>query len=891
MVMLVLCMTVAADMAGDRQVNAVSEFTDTGLDVSGVSNRSTTSFAEETYYVVKSLSGNDFTGQSLSYTRVIVDCAEIPAGAFSKSTIKELVLTDTVETICEGAFTDCTSLASISKVGNTDIVIEAGAFTGCTGLKLIDARTYGEIRDGAFPDDCSAYVLVDDSRIPEISTGGTVMMEVLGSDVSFIGWETNYVRVVYIGYGALKGTFEDGTDTSQSSSVKTYGEIYRFNVSSGMSVTIDYRTASVSYGGVFGLEDEVLVMDQFEVDLATPPEGAIGVTFYGWNTDSGAGLGTSLSRSELAALSYGPLTLVPSIGSFTVTFAFSELPESETVPTMSSQNSTYGSTYPTCKSTEHYNFAGWSVEGYDEPFQAGDTIVLYAAHTATAVWEPKSHSAYCVTYLNVDGTVAGTSETVGYGQAVTIGDIAPADETATQMLDGWSDGSSSDLLRSGDSVVLEDDLSLTPVLRDRAAYDIRFLDGETLLHESTAYEGLDFAIDAEDPSSDGKSFSGWELAGHDGLLKAGDTISVTADADLTASWSEIVYRTVKYVSDGTTVSQTQVADGTEVTVAAAVEKDGYTFKGWSDGVNTHDAGSSVTISADTVFSAVWERLPTYTVTFHLADGTTKAVSDTSGEEVTALSSAGTKDGYSLSGWSTTSTGSVEYAAGSSIVLTKSIDLYPVWTKLATYTLTFHLADGTTSEVSGTAGKEVTVLSSAGTKDGYALSGWSTTATGTVEYAIGSKIVLSKSMDLYPVWEEPTRYTVTFHLADGTTTTASGTTGEEVAVPSSAGTKDGYELSGWSMSSTGSVEYAVGSTVVLSKNLDLYPVWKAVENEEQTPEDDDDGDGDTESGNSGWITLDDFSNRLSNLSDTEKAITMGAVAATIVALMLAVLRRS
>ena len=48
-----------------------------------------------------------------------------------------------------------------------------------------------------------------------------------------------------------------------------------------------------------------------------------------------------------------------------------------------------------------------------------------------------------------------------------------------------------------------------------------------------------------------------------------------------------------------------VADG-ELILPAAPEKDGYTFKGWSDGTTTYDAGAGVTVSDDATFTAVWE---------------------------------------------------------------------------------------------------------------------------------------------------------------------------------------------------------------------------------------------------------------------------------------------
>ena len=50
---------------------------------------------------------------------------------------------------------------------------------------------------------------------------------------------------------------------------------------------------------------------------------------------------------------------------------------------------------------------------------------------------------------------------------------------------------------------------------------------------------------------------------------------------------------------------TQIVANGEFTLPAPV-KDGFTFKGWKNGENTYDAGTKVTVSGGTTFTAVWE---------------------------------------------------------------------------------------------------------------------------------------------------------------------------------------------------------------------------------------------------------------------------------------------
>ena len=89
-----------------------------------------------------------------------------------------------------------------------------------------------------------------------------------------------------------------------------------------------------------------------------------------------------------------------------------------------------------------------------------------------------------------------------------------------------------------------------------------------------------------------------------------DTGAITL-ANITLEYTEISNDpsyTITYTGDGVTES-TDTTTGS-VTLLEAPVRDGYTFKGWNDGTNTHEAGATVTVSADTTFTAVWEEVTT-----------------------------------------------------------------------------------------------------------------------------------------------------------------------------------------------------------------------------------------------------------------------------------------
>ena len=61
------------------------------------------------------------------------------------------------------------------------------------------------------------------------------------------------------------------------------------------------------------------------------------------------------------------------------------------------------------------------------------------------------------------------------------------------------------------------------------------------------------------------------------------------------------------IENGDEVITLNIATGTEITLPEAPTKNGYTFKGWSDGTTTYAASAKVTINADVTFTAVWEK--------------------------------------------------------------------------------------------------------------------------------------------------------------------------------------------------------------------------------------------------------------------------------------------
>ena len=180
--------------------------------------------------------------------------------------------------------------------------------------------------------------------------------------------------------------------------------------------------------------------------------------------------------------------------------------------------------------------------------------------------------------------------------------------------------------------------------------------------------------------------------------------------------------------------------------------------------------------------AVWAE-STYSIAFNAngGKGTMNTISNIKIADGTTLPTKTTltanifkRDGYTFKGWSTSSTGIVEYADSAEVCFATAengdtITLYAVWEKNnaepeAPVKLTYNKADGTSTV------KEETSQNGTFTLKDYSTLGWTVPngkkfvywadKDGNL-YTVGTVIRLEKDLELSPVWEK-TAYDVTFY---------------------------------------------------------------------------------------------------------------------------------
>jgi uncharacterized repeat protein (TIGR02543 family) len=319
-----------------------------------------------------------------------------------------------------------------------------------------------------------------------------------------------------------------------------------------------------------------------------------------------------------------------------------------------------------------------------------------------------------------------------------------------------------------------------------------------------------------------------------GSVGARDVI-VTTEAGSVTSANAFTYRkTLTITLDknyaGSTAATVTVASNATLAAPTALTRSGYTFGGWStttDGTAVSFTGGYVHGQTDNfTLYAVWT-VNALTITYSSQGGTTViSGSVNTGASISAAPTAPTRTGYSFSGWSTTTTGSVvtfPYAHGQ----TANFTLYAIWLG-NTLTVTYD-SQGGTAVTSGSVATDakISAAPTPPTRTGYTLSGWSTTTTGSVvSFTGGYTHGQTSNFTLYAIWAG-NNLTVTYDSQGGTAVSNGAVnTGANISTAPTAPTRTGYTLTGWSTTTTGSVvtfAFAHGQTA----NFTLYAIWAEI----------------------------------------------------------------
>ena len=286
-----------------------------------------------------------------------------------------------------------------------------------------------------------------------------------------------------------------------------------------------------------------------------------------------------------------------------------------------------------------------------------------------------------------------------------------------------------------------------------------------------------------------------------------------------------------------------------------LKKENYSFTGWNvypdgTGLNFTQGDLFAIGGSDVVLFARWSQNSTFSVTYHSNGADTGIIpEDTTmyeeGMHPIVCSNSGNlvKSGFYFVGWSVAPHGEVDLIPGDLFEMgTSNIILYAVWSKRATYILTYvpNGAEHGNVPIDNNryeAGQTITLSANTGNlrMSGYGFLGWNTQADGKgTDYKPGDTITMGNAdIRLYAKWGKA--YSVTYHSNNansgnvpidsayyikGATVTVTGNTYSL--------SKEGFNFAGWNTKADGSgTTYAAGATFLMGESdVTLYAYWIA-----------------------------------------------------------------
>lgn len=403
-------------------------------------------------------------------------------------------------------------------------------------------------------------------------------------------------------------------------------------------------------------------------------------------------------------------------------------------------------------------------------------------------------------------------------------------QTATASFVGWSTSSSGDKVYDDQQVVS----GLTTIEGATVTLYAKWELG-TLTLPSASRTYYDFA--------------GWYDESVEGakIGDAGAEYAPSAAKTLYAHWTPINY-TIEFNGNGSTSGSTaslSMTHGVAKNLTAnGFSKTGHTFAGWATSLSGSvvyadkaSVSNLTSVSGGTVtLYAVWTP-NTYTVSFTASGGTvvgsnTKTVTygSTYGELPSAKSNS---VGFVFSGWYTAQTGGTRVTKDSVVSITAGQTLYARFAA-GSYTVKFDKngGAGTMADQTFTFGTSGSLTKSSFTRvhptEGFSYDflGWSTSSSGSVEYADGASVTDiaggdGETVTLYAVWHAKTLISVTSEDTSlGTVNAVSGyySVGAKVTIVATIIDSTRTRFLGWYIgssrkSTSASYEITVGTTDV------------------------------------------------------------------------------
>ena len=594
-------------------------------------------------------SGSVVIPESVTYNGIIFSVTSIGGWAFSGcSGLTSVTIPNSVTSIENQAFSGCSGLTSVT-IPNSVTSIGEGVFVGCSSLKNLHIEdgtkalslgcglkaNYGSSTFVSSPLD-TIYI----GRDIEYNTGQnygyspfyqktTLKTVILGDNVKNIGSEFFYGCSNLVNIKMGKNLQKIGSSAFYAcgklssieipNSVTSIGGYAFYNCSGLTSVTISSGVTSIGSSAFYGCSGLTSV---------TIPNSVTSIGSLAFNGCTNLEricmfprIAISCEKNVFSETTYNnALLYVPQGREFA--YSKTEPWSNFYIEGMKSYNVTYkigGEVYetysvecfaeiptPDVPTKEGYTFMGWS------------EIPSYMPEKDIVINGSFAVNKYAVTYV-VDGDTI-TTDSIAYGAEITP-IAAPEKEGYTFC--GWSEVP---VTMPANDIIIRGSFEIN-------TYVVTYIvDGVTYATDSIVFNGDVNVISA--PEKEGHTFSGWSYA-----PKKMPAENITISGSFSVN-----YYTITYIVDGVAYDSLVVAYGSEITLIATSEKEGYTFSGWSDAPATMPAN-------DIVISGSFN-VNYYTITYMVDGVAYDSVTVAYGSEITLIAAPERED-YIFSGWSDT----------------------------------------------------------------------------------------------------------------------------------------------------------------------------------------------------------------------------------------------
>ena len=474
-------------------------------------------------------------------------------------------------------------------------------------------------------------------------------------------------------------------------------------------------------------------------------------------------------------------------------------------------------------------------KGYTDPVWTSQNGTDFVASDTNEVFTATATKTYDITFDANSGS--GTKDKVT--QKVNTEYELPAADTFTapenKQFSGWQVGKETELKQPGAKIKITGDTVVKAIWKP-IEVKVKFqteAGASGTMEDKTVNKGSKYELPKPTfTPEEGKEFAGWKVGNEDGVKKAGDTIKITDNVTLTATWKDIMVN-VSYDANGGSGEMTGATQkkGSKYTLSENSFKapnENQEFKAWEVNGKEVAPGTEITVDKDTVVKAIWKPielkvnfLPGTGASGEMKDVPVNKGSDYKLPEPTFKA----PENQEFAGWKVGNEDGVK-KAGETIKITDNVTLTATWKDIE-YKVTFNGNEGTGKMDTATVKKgekyKLPDNSFGAPSDKQEFKTWEVDGK---EVAPGTEITIDKDTVVKAIWKD-IMIDITFDKGDGSgeMTKQSVKKGSQFKLPASTFTPPaGMQFAGWQVGDDSEVK-AVGAEITINDNIKLTAVYK------------------------------------------------------------------